>query len=44
MNQGNKGPYSFGKKVYNHRGHTVTSIVNSPEFDNLIQNIQNGLI
>jgi hypothetical protein len=40
MNQGNKGPYSFGKKVYNHRGHTVTSIVNSPEFDNLIQNIQ----
>ena len=35
----NEGPYTLDKVTYNHKGKTITSIVNSPVFENIITNI-----
>jgi len=35
----NRGPYALDVVEVQHRGHTVTTIVNSPVFDNYISNI-----
>jgi len=35
----NRGPYSIDYKAYKHRKATVTTILNSTQFDNILENL-----
>jgi len=38
----NSGPYSLDVKSVEHRGVTTTTIVNSPIFDNILENMESA--